>query len=81
MNRWILDGHMVEDKVTGKFYKTRDQFIVDAFNIIYTEIQSNEELKKENKKLKEKLDDILELTELTGMIHLRKAEIKRIINR
>lgn len=36
---------------------------------------------KENKLLKEKLNEILELTELTGMIHLRKAEIKSIIKR
>lgn len=36
---------------------------------------------EENKELKEKLDDILELTELTGMIHLRKAEIRSIIQR
>ena len=36
---------------------------------------------KENKLLKEKLNEILELIELTGMIHLRKAEIKSIIKR
>ena len=36
---------------------------------------------KENKLLKEKLNEILELTEMTGMIHLRKAEIKSIIKR
>ena len=40
-----------------------------------------DDLIKENKELKEKLDDILELTELTGMIHLRKAEIRSIIQR
>ena len=38
-------------------------------------------LQKENNLLKEKLNEILELTEMTGMIHLRKAEIKSIINR
>ena len=36
---------------------------------------------KENKLLKEKLNEILELTEMTGMIQLRKAEIKSIIKR
>ena len=39
------------------------------------------ELNGENEQLKEKLNEILELTELTGMIHLRKAEIKSIIKR
>lgn len=39
------------------------------------------ELKKENKGLKEKLDDVLELTEFVGMTSLRKAEIKSIVNR
>ena len=43
--------------------------------------QDNAKLVKENKLLKEKLNEILELTELTGMIHLRKAEIKSIIKR
>ena len=38
-------------------------------------------LKKENKELKGKLDDILELTEFVGMTSLRKAEIKSIVNR
>ena len=33
----------------------------------------------ENEQLKGKLRDILELTEKTGMTHLRKAEIKSII--
>lgn len=38
------------------------------------------ELKEENKQLKDKLDEILELTEEpTGMIHLRKAQIRSII--
>ena len=41
----------------------------------------NELLKKEIKELKEKLDDILELTEFVGMTSLRKAEIKSIVNR
>ena len=41
----------------------------------------NQELQEENKLLKEKLNEILELTGLTGMIHLRKAEIKSIIKR
>ena len=40
-----------------------------------------DKLQEENKLLKEKLNEILELTELTGMIHLRKAEIKSIIKR
>ena len=43
--------------------------------------QDNAKLVKENEELKEKLNEILELTELTGMIHLRKAEIKSIIKR
>lgn len=38
-------------------------------------------IKNENEGLKEKLNEILELTEMTGMIHLRKAEIKSIIKR
>lgn len=38
-------------------------------------------LKKEIKELKEKLDDVLELTEFVGMTSLRKAEIKSIVNR
>ena len=38
-------------------------------------------LQKENNLLKEKLNEILKLTEMTGMIHLRKAEIKNIIKR
>lgn len=38
------------------------------------------DLKEENKLLKNKLDEILELTEQSGMIHLRKAEIRSIIN-
>lgn len=37
------------------------------------------ELNDENEQLKGKLKDILELTEKTGMTHLRKAEIKSII--
>lgn len=37
--RWIIDGHVLEDRVTGKFYQSRDQFVVNALNIIYTEIQ------------------------------------------
>lgn len=41
--RWIIDGHMVEDRVTGKFYQSRDQFIVDAFNIIYNEIKEGKD--------------------------------------
>lgn len=43
--------------------------------------QDNAKLVKENEELKEKLNEILELTEMTGMIHLRKAEIKSIIKR
>ncbi len=43
-DRWIIDGHMIEDRVTGKFYQSRDQFIVAAFNELYKEIQ---ELKKD----------------------------------
>ncbi len=46
--RWIIDGHLIEDKVTGKFYQSRDQFIVDAFNIIYTEIQELKNIKYDN---------------------------------
>ena len=48
--------------------------------------KENEQLKKEKEnlikivtRLKEKLKDILELTEQTGMIHLRKEQIRQII--
>lgn len=74
--------------------KEETQKVCDKLNSILDE---NEQLKKENKwlksihftndvlkenkLLKEKLNEILELTELTGMIHLRKAEIKSIIKR
>lgn len=44
MSRWIIDGHLIEDKITGKFYQSKDKFIVDAFNVLYDEIQK---LKKE----------------------------------
>lgn len=58
--------------------KLNGETVCDLLNELAEE---KEQLKQENKELKEKLDDILELTELTGMIHLRKAEIKSIINR
>lgn len=67
-----------EDIYRGLKQELTEEETVKLLNGLYEE---NEQLKKENKKLKEKLDDILELTELTGMIHLRKAEIKSIINR
>lgn len=45
------------------------------------EITKNRVLLEQNEKLEEKLEDILELTEQNGMIHLRKAEIRDIVNR
>ena len=44
MVRWIIDGHFIEDKITGRFYQSKDEFIVNAFNVLYDEIQK---LKKE----------------------------------
>ena len=75
--RWFIDGHFVEDKVTGKFHQTRDQFIVDAFNILYNEIQELKNSKdddvvklpnyltEENKQLKQVLSDLAEDHEVT----------------
>ncbi len=62
-----LDEENIELHIQNDFLKDENQHMRDLVN--------------ENKLLKEKLNEILELTEMTGMIHLRKAEIKSIIKR
>lgn len=69
----IVRLHKLADAMSGAL---RELGVYDVYDK-----QQIENRKKENKLLKEKLNDILELTEQTGMIHLRKAEIKNIINR
>ena len=87
---------MIEKRFIGSSGGVYDQYKSDRFawseweEIIQIMNNLNEKarerskalskLQKENNLLKEKLNEILELTELTGMIHLRKAEIKSIIN-
>jgi len=74
-HRQIRDnGHII----MGCFIEPQAKVIVNLLNELNDE---NKHLQKENKLLKEKLNEILELTELTGMTHLRKAEIKSIIKR
>ena len=88
---------MIEKRFIGSSGGVYDQYKSDRFawseweEIIQIMNNLNEKarerskalskLQKENNLLKEKLNEILELTELTGMIHLRKAEIKSIIKR
>ena len=62
-----LHEEKIELHIQNDFLKDENQHMRDLVN--------------ENKLLKEKLNEILELTEMTGMIHLRKAEIKSIIKR
>jgi len=85
---YIFDSNTIsesnfEEKLEYEDYKAFEDCmmgdeVVDRLNELNDE---NKHLQKENKLLKEKLNEILELTELTGMTHLRKAEIKSIIKR
>jgi len=62
--------------------QTQEELGTDKVVVLLNEQQAIiSALKKEIKELKEKLDDVLELTEFVGMISLRKAEIKSIVNR
>ena len=76
---------LVEFELTEKRFTNHDDTILDTDGeqLISTDeiVDKMNELHEENIMLKEKLNEILELTELTGMIHLRKAEIKSIIKR
>lgn len=56
--------------------RQQNDLMSDFRGFITEDIQK---MKEENELLKEKLTDILELTEQTGMISLRKEQIRQII--
>lgn len=80
--RFVRKGYKIWDTWKDEeVYELCYRYEVDDICRIMNRLINKNELVEENKELKEKLDDILELIELTGMIHLRKAQIKSIINR
>lgn len=46
MKRWIVEEHLLEDRVTHKFYHSKDKAYVDMFNVIYDELQEVKRLVK-----------------------------------
>ena len=83
---WYLKKML--DKSWKQYHEQKDeneqlkqfQNLADDYNIPFNKLyETFETCLEENEQLKEKLKDILELTEKTGMTHLRKAEIKSII--
>ena len=51
LNRWVLDGHCLEDRKTQQYYYNKDKAIVHMFNVVYNELlELREELKEVEKK-------------------------------
>lgn len=78
----VLQEMLIVNHQDGFSYNMCDEDDVFSVATKLNEQQANiSALEKEIKELKEKLDDVLELTEFVGMTSLRKAEIKSIVNR
>lgn len=50
LNRWVLDGHCLEDRKTKQYYYNRDKAIIHMFNVVYSELLELREELEEVKK-------------------------------